>query len=190
MNGSDRPSILAISYIYEIPVGKDRSFGSGWHPVLKAIVEDWKASAVQIYQSGAPFGISCGQNLYGAGAARCSYNYGVPLVNPNWNPNNPNSSYINKAAFYQPANGVFGNLGAVVPGLRNPAQKNENVALSRIFNTGERKSLEFRVSASNVANRHWLSGITTTETSSAFGEFTNSQAELPRNIEFNLRFKF
>jgi TonB-dependent Receptor Plug Domain/TonB dependent receptor len=190
LNGSDRPNILAISYIYEIPVGKGKQFGNGWNPVLKAIAEDWKASAVQIYQNGSPFGVSCGQNLYGAGSARCSYNLGVPLVNPNWNPDNPSSSYINKAAFYQPANGVFGSLGAIVPGLRNPWQKNENIALSRIFNTGEHNNLEFRVSASNVANRHWLSGITTSETSSAFGEFTNSQAELPRNIEFSLRFKF
>jgi hypothetical protein len=54
----------------------------------------------------------------------------------------------------------------------------------------ERKTLEFRVSASNIANRHWLSGINTTVTSSAFGEFSTSQAELPRNIEFSLRFKF
>jgi hypothetical protein len=146
---------------------------------------------VQIYQSGAPFGVSCGQTLYGAGSARCDVNPGVPLINPSWNPASPSSSYLNKAAFYQPATGVFGTLGAIVPGLRNPWQKNENVALSRVFKLGsERKTLEFRVSASNIANRHWLSGITTSVTSSAFGEFSTSQAELPRNIEFSLRFKF
>jgi Carboxypeptidase regulatory-like domain/TonB-dependent Receptor Plug Domain len=191
LNSADRPNILAIAYIYQLPFGHGKQFGNTWNSALNGVLSGWKASVVQIYQSGAPFGVSCGQNLYGAGSARCSVNPGVPLVNPTWNPSNPNSSYINKAAFYQPANGVFGNLGAVVPGLRNPWQMNENVALSRMFNLGsERKTLEFRVSASNIANRHWLSGITTSETSSAFGEFTTSQAELPRNIEFSLRFKF
>jgi carboxypeptidase family protein/TonB-dependent receptor-like protein len=191
LNSSDRPHILSIAYIYDIPVGKGKQFGSSWNPVLSAALSDWKVSAVQIYQSGAPFGVSCGQNLYGAGVARCSLNPGVPLINPNWNSSSPSSSYLNPAAFFQPANGIFGDLGAIVPGLRNPWQKNENVALSRIFKLGsERRTLEFRGSASNIANRHWLSGITTTETSSAFGEFTTSQAELPRNIEFSLRFRF
>jgi hypothetical protein len=112
------------------------------------------------------------------------------LINPSWNPASGTSSYLNKAAFFQPANAVFGTVGAIVPGLRNPKQLNENVALSRVVKITERKTLELRGSASNIANRHWLTGINTTVTSSAFGEFSNPQAELPRNIEFSLRFKF
>jgi Carboxypeptidase regulatory-like domain/TonB-dependent Receptor Plug Domain len=191
LNGADRPHILAIAYVYDLPFGRGKQFGASWNPLVDALLGGWKVSAVQQYQSGAPFGVSCGQNLYGAGSARCSINPGVPLINPTWNPANPTSSYLNKAAFYQPANGVFGTLGAIVPGLRNPWQLNENVALSKIFKlASEKRTLELRGSASNIANRHLLSGINTTVTSSAFGQFSNPQAELPRNIEFSLRFRF
>jgi len=191
LSGSDRPHILAIGYVYDLPFGKGRQLGGTWNPALNALLGGWKVSGVQQYQSGTPFGVGCGQNLYGAGAARCSLNPGVPLLNPSWDPSSGSSSYLNKAAFFQPANGVFGTLGAVVPGLRNPKQFNENIALSKVFPLGgERRTLEFRGSAQNIANRHWLTGINTTITSSAFGTFSNPQAELPRNIEFSLRFRF
>ena len=191
LNGSDRPHIIAIAYVYEIPFGRGKQFGNNVHPVVDAIAGGWKLSGVQQYQSGAPFGVSCSQNLYGAGVARCELNPGVPLINANWNPSNPTSPYLNKAAFSTPANGVFGNVGAIVPGLRNPWQLNENLALTKIFKLGsEKKTLELRGSASNISNRHFLTGINTTLTSSAFGTFSNPQAELPRNIEFSLRFRF
>jgi hypothetical protein len=191
LNSADRPQILAISYIYELPFGRGKRFGSGVNPVVNALLGGWRGSAVQRYQSGTPFGVTCGQNLYGAGVARCSVNAGVPLLNPNWNPASGTSSYLNPAAFYQPANGVFGTLGAIVPGLRNPIQMDEDVALSKIFNVGsEKRTLEFRGSAFNVANRHLLGSLGTNITASTFGQFTNPQANLPRNVEFSLRFKF
>ncbi len=196
LNGADRPNILTMAYVYDFPFGRGKRFGSGTNGFVDAVLGGWKASAVMVYQSGTPFGLSCGQTLYGAGAARCSLEPGagtpaLPLLNPDWDPSSGSSSYLNKAAFYQPVNGVFGNVGAIVPGLRLPMQLNENVALSKVFKLGsEKKTLEFRASALNVANRHFLTGINSTLTSSAFGTFSNPQAELPRNIEFNLRFKF
>jgi hypothetical protein len=66
----------------------------------------------------------------------------------------------------------------------------EDVALSKLFKITEKKSLEFRGSAFNVANRHLLGGLTTGITSSTFGQFTNPQSNQPRNIEGSLRFKW
>ncbi len=191
LNSNDRPHIVAISYIYEIPFGRGRKFGSNSNLFVDTFLGGWRASAVQRYQSGTPFGVTCGQNLYGAGVARCSVNPGVPLLNPNWNPAAGTSSYLNPAAFYQPANGVFGTLGAVVPGLRNPAQLDEDAAVSKTVKLGsEKRDLEFRASAFNIANRHLLGSVGTSITASTFGQFTNPQANLPRNVEFSLRFKF
>jgi hypothetical protein len=190
LSSSDRTHVFALSYIYEVPVGRGKRFGNTMNKALDAAVGGWKVAAVHHYQSGSPLGVTCGQNLFGAGAARCTYVTGQALYNPSWNPNDPNSSYINKAAFVQPANGVFGTTGAIIPGLRNPIQMDEDVALSKIFKAGEKRSFEFRGSAFNLANRHLLGSLGTSITASTFGQFTNPQANLPRNVEFSLRFKF
>ena len=191
LSTADRPHVLTLAYIYDLPFGRSRRFGANMNKVLDAFVGDWKVSGVQHYQSGTVISVSCGQNMYGAGVARCNYVPGQPLYNPSWNPNDPKSPYINVAAFTQPANGVFGNLGAVVPGLRNPIQLDEDLALSKLFKVGEKRSLEFRASAFNVANRHLLGSFSSTSiTSSTFALITNPQSNQPRNVEGSLRFTF
>ena len=191
LSSADRPQVLSIAYVYDMPLGRGRKFGGNMNPALDALVGGWKASAVQHYQSGTVISVTCGQNLYGAGAARCNYVAGQPLYNPSWNPNDPRSPYINASAFTQPANGVFGDLGAEVPGLRNPIQLDEDVALSKIFRFTEKRTLEFRASAFNVANRHLIGTFSSSSiTSSTFAQFTNPQSNQPRNVEGSLRFRF
>jgi hypothetical protein len=191
LSTSDRPNILIFAYIYDVPLGRGKKFGTHLNSVVDAAVGGWRLSGVQKYQNGAPLGVSCGQNLYGAGASRCTSVSGQSAYNDSWNPGDPSSSYINKSAFIQPPNGVFGNVGAVIPSLRQPFQLNEDVSVSKIFNLfSEKRTLEFRGSAFNIANRHLLGGLNTTVTNSSFGRFTNPQSNLPRNIEFSLRLKF
>jgi hypothetical protein len=187
----DRPHVFTLATIYDVPFGRGKRLGSNLNPVANFFLGNWRASAVQHYQSGVAIGVTSAQTLYGAGSARPNFVPGQPLLNPNWNPKDPNSPYINTTAFVQPANLTYGNVPAVIPGLRNPVQMDEDVALSKIFNLGsEKRTVEFRGSAFNVANRHLLGGLTTSITSSTFGKFTNPQSNLPRNVEFSLRLKF
>jgi hypothetical protein len=191
VSNASRPHILAISYVYDLPFGKGKKMLNHMHPAADAVLGNWSVSAVHRYQSGTPISVSCGQNLFGAGVSRCSFVPGQPLLNPDWNPRDPNSSYLNKAAFQQPANMVFGDVPDVIPTLFQPPQLNEDVALSKTFPLGrEQRNLEFRASAFNVANRHLLGGLTTGVTSATFGTFTNPQSNLPRNIQFSLRLSF
>ena len=188
----DRPQILTIATIYDIPFGRGKAFGGNMHPVVNFVLGNWKSSAVLHYQSGTPIGLSSGQTLYGAGSARPSYVPGQPLLNPSFNPADPNSRFLNPAAFVQPANLTYGNVPGLIPQLRNPNQYDEDVALSKVFPVGhtEKKVFEFRASAFNVANRHLLGSLGTNITASNFGQFTNPQSNSPRNVEFSLRFKF
>ena len=189
---SDRPHVFSAATIYDLPFGKGKAFGGNWHPAVTAVLGNWRASGVQHYQSGTPFGVGSGQNLFGAGNARANYVPGQPFLNADFNPKDPTSRYLNPLAFVQPANGVFGNVPAVIPNLRQPIQLSEDVAISKTFPIGrtDKKSFEFRASAFNVANRHLLGGINTGITSAAYGQFSNPQSNQPRNIEFSLRFKF
>jgi hypothetical protein len=193
VSGANRPHVYSLGYVYELPIGKGRAFGADIHPVLNAFIGGWSVSAVHRYQSGTPISVGgCNQTMAGAGAARCNFVPGQPLYNPNFNPKDPNSPYLNRAAFVQPANFTYGNVPAVIPQLYQPAQLGEDVAASKSFNFGrsEKNSVEFRASAFNVANRHLLGGLNTNITNSTFGTFSNPQSNLPRNLQFSLRVSF
>ena len=160
---------------------------------MNAALGNWRVSAVQHYQSGTPFGVSSGQNMFSAGSARPNYVPGQMLKNPDFNPRDPTSRYLNPLAFIQPANGIFGDVPAVIPSLRQPLQLSEDMAVSKDFPVGsleKKKAFEFRASAFNLANRHLLGGLNTSITSSAYGQFSNPQSNQPRNIEFSLRFRY
>ena len=192
ISSSDRPHVFSAATIYDLPFGKGKPYGANLNPFVNAAFGNWRASAVQHYQSGNPIQVTSGQNLFGAGNARPSYVPGQPLLNPNFNSKDPNSRYLNPAAFVQPANGVFGDVPAYIPNLRQPIQLSEDVALSKDFPIGskENRNFEFRASAFNIANRHLLGGLTNGVTSAVYGTFTNPQTNQPRNIEFSLRFRY
>ena len=193
VSGNNRPHVFTVGYVYELPLGKGKVFGANMHPALDAIVGGWTVSAVHRYQSGTPIGVGgCSQTMAGAGAARCNYVSGQPLLNPDFDPTNPLSPYLNRAAFVQPANFTYGNVPAVIPNLYQPNQLGEDVAASKNIHFGqsEKNIIEFRASAFNVANRHLLGGLSTAINNSNFGTFSNPQSNLPRNLQFSLRVSF
>ncbi len=193
ISSANRPHVFTAAYVYELPFGKGKPFASGMHPVANIILGNWSVSAVHRYQSGAPISVGgCSQTLAGAGSARCNYVPGQSLYNPNWDPTNPNSPYLNRAAFVQPANFTYGNVPAVIPHLYQPNQLSEDVAASKNIHFGksEKNNIEFRASAFNVANRHLLGGLNTSITASNFGTFSSPQSNLPRNLQFSLRISF
>ncbi|HEY8458886.1 MAG TPA: TonB-dependent receptor [Blastocatellia bacterium] len=193
VSNANRPHIFALGYVYELPIGRGKAIGGNMHPVLNAFIGGWSISAVHRYQSGTPISVGgCSQTMAGAGPSRCNFVPGQPLLNPDFNPKDPNSPYLNRAAFTQPANFTYGNVPAVIPQLYQPSQLNEDVAASKNFKFGknETNSVEFRASAFNVANRHLLGGLNTNISSAAFGTFSNPQSNLPRNLQFSLRVSF
>jgi len=163
VDGAWRPQVLAISYVYDLPFGRGKKFASSLHGFGEALLGNWSISAVHRYQSGTAIGVGCQQNMFGAGASRCSLVPGQALYNPNWNSKVQTSPYLNRAAFVQPPNLVYGSLPARIAQMRQPWQLNEDLAVSKTFNLlREKLPLEFRASAFNFANRHLLGGLDTT----------------------------
>jgi hypothetical protein len=190
ISGADRPHVVALSYVYDLPFGRGKRFLGSAHPVTNFILGNWSISAVHRYQSGTALGVGCQQNLFGAGAARCVYVPGQPLKNPNWDSTVQTSPYLNRDAFMQPPNMTYGNLPSAIAQLRQPSQFNEDLAISKIFMLHEGVPLDFRASAFNAANRHLLGSLQTNINSQQFGQFSNPQSNLPRSIQFSLRLSF
>lgn len=193
VSGANRPHVYTMGYVYDLPFGKGKAFGGSLHPSVNGVLGNWSVSAVHRYQSGSPLGVGgCAQTLAGAGAARCNYVAGQPLLNAGWDPTNPSSPYLNRSAFVQPANFTYGNVPAVIPRLYQPNQLSEDVAASKNipFGRDEKNNIEIRASAFNVGNRHLLGGLNTNITNPTFGTFANPQSNLPRNLQFSVRVSF
>ncbi len=97
--------------------------------------------------------------------------------------------FFNTAAFTAPVvNGVT-QYGTASPGsIEGPGTVAVDASLSRTFELGGTRSMEARVTASNVFNTVQYSGINTTENSANFGEVTS--AATMRTILVQARYRF
>src|SRR5207244_2287702 len=73
---------FVISYLYELPFGKGRKFGTDAHWLTNLLIGGWQFNGITTYQSGTPLSISA-NNTAGL------FN---PLTRPNTNGGNPQKS--------------------------------------------------------------------------------------------------
>jgi len=94
--------------------------------------------------------------------------------------------YFNTAAFEQPADFTFGNLGPRTGAVRSPGMNNWNARVGREFHLSERAHLAFRISAFNLLNHPVFSPPNTNLGGSSFGRVFN-QANLSRQLEISAK---
>jgi hypothetical protein len=97
-----------------------------------------------------------------------------------------NGKYVNPAAFTAPAPGTWGN--AVRNSIRGPSTSSFDLTLARAFRFPKRKTLEWRLAATNVLNRVTFATVDRIITSPQFGRPT--AASQMRRIQTFLSFKF
>ena len=93
---------------------------------------------------------------------------------------------FNTSAFSLPAVGTYGTMRRNP--LRGPGSETWNLALLRTVRFTERLNLELRWETYNIANHANFSAINTTQTSGAFGRYTNTLD--PRKMQLGARFSF
>jgi hypothetical protein len=94
--------------------------------------------------------------------------------------------WFNTAAFAAPATGAYGT--ASQGSIEGPGTVAVSAALSRTFALGETRSLETRVTATNVFNTVQYSGVNTVENSINFGQVTSAAAM--RTLQLVARYRF
>ena len=183
------PQILSFSYRYELPFGQGKAVASNWTGVAGKLVSGWIISGFHGYQSGLPISLITSNTL--------------PLFNPGLRPNvvpgvpqrapigpggfDPaRDLWLNPAAFTQPPDFQFGNVGRFLANLRQPAIYSESMALLKDTRIAERFNLQFRLEISNPFNRVIFGGPSTDISSPDFGQI-GSQANNPRNVQLGLK---
>lgn len=176
-----------VSALYELPFGRGKAWDTQ-NAVAGKLLEGWQVNTIGTMQTGRPLGVT------GAG---------------NFRANRPNSTgqsakldhrtaerWFDTEQFVNPANFTIGNLGRLLPDVREPGIVNWDLSL--IKNTGitERVNLQFRAEAFNFMNHVNLGrpgtgfspGPDGRNQSGSFGVITSSDDA--RIIQFGLKVIF
>lgn len=188
----DVPHRLTVTTSWDLPVGKGRRYLGNSSKAVDLLLGQWNISSFSTFQTGFPLSFGVNQNtlfLAGAGAQRPNVT-GNPMAGISGSVTDRLGAYFNTAAFAQPADFTFGNVGSRVDWLRNPGMNNINLTLTKQFAITEGIKLNLRASSFNLAN-HPVFGSPNT-TFGALGQFGRiaAQANISRQTEVVLRLTF
>ena len=211
LSSQDVRQHLIISYVLDVPIGKNKKYLNGLSGPADKIVSGWGIDGVTTFQGGFPVNITAatpnGTSNWGAGLR--------PNVVPGVSKSGTGSAdqrvksglaggngWINWSAFSQPAAYTFGNESRVDSNLRTQGIDNWDFAVfKRTPIIGEKLAFEFRAEIFNMFNHVQFgppnnafgvtvsSGGVTTITNPNFGQITN-QFNNPRLVQFAGKFSF
>ncbi len=176
---------LAVSGIWDLPLGKGRHFGGNVHGLGDKIISGWSADWILSYISGNLVGLPGGVNFCGDYVNYKDASGAVVHNEDHWY-NNNTSCYANF-----PTNAINSQLPPRFSNVTNPAAPQLNVALTKNTKVGEKTSLQFKAESFNVSNTVIRPGpITNTFSSAGFGQLPKSQNNFPRLVQLALKLSF
>jgi hypothetical protein len=186
----DLPHVVGLSYVWELPIGRNRAIGKNWHPVLDTIVGGWKTTGIWSFSSGFPIELG----LSGGGTPLPTYggqrpNLAATLLR-NTGPDFRDKYFANPEVVQEPALYAIGNAPRTLGSVRTPGVNNANLSLLKEFALNkfrEGMHLEFRAEFFNAFNHPLFSGPDTSLNSGSFG-IISSTFNSPREIQLALKF--
>jgi Carboxypeptidase regulatory-like domain/TonB dependent receptor len=183
---------LVISYVYDLPFGRNRTFLSSSSGFVNAVVGGWGVGGLTTLMSGFPMGFTTNQNLTNSfgGGSRPNYVPGCAKQTTGSAPSRLNQ-WFNTSCFVQPAAFTFGDEPRLDPTLRAPGVANWDASAYKSFpiNRDGNINVQFRAEAFNLFNRVQFGYPGLTQGTSNFGVIS-SQLNLPRLLQFSLRANF
>ena len=178
----DRPQVLTMSWLLELPFGKGRRFGSQMARPVNLILGEWQVQSTAIRQAGAPLGF--GNALFNGNLKDIPLPKGERSVDRWFNTN----AGFNRVAAQQLANNLI-TFPLRFAGIRADGQSSWNFSLLRNYKIVERATLQFRAEMYNAMNHPVFDVPNTSPINSAFGASTATLSE-PRNWQFALKLNF
>jgi Carboxypeptidase regulatory-like domain len=198
LSSYDVPQRLVVSYVLDLPVGHGKRYLANTSGVADKLVSGWGLQGNTTYQRGFPlnFGLASGTGI-GWGNGQRPDVTGVGAVNGS--PESRLNEWFDTSVFSAPSAFTYGDESRVNPILRSEGIENWDVAFVKDtrFGPDERLGLQFRAEFFNFFNHPQFGPPNTSCCSdpnaasynSAFGTVT-SQVNLPRLVQFALRFTF
>lgn len=188
LSAQDRPQILSINYVYDLPFFKGQK-GFAGH-----VLGGWELSGITTYQSGIPLtvtGSATGNaDWAGQGCLRGSKCVVRPdmIADPNENAPHTVDRWFNTKAYANVPAGQF-RPGNSRPGsVRGPGYGRWDMSMFKNFQVAERVHMQFRAEAFNIWNHTNFDGVNTNMASTNFGKVTSTRD--PRIVQLALKLNF
>ena len=219
LGGEDRPYVLSVSPIWEVPVGRKRHFGRNMPKAFDLVAGGWEVTGNFRIQAGKTVVFSgpsffCGQD-FSLGRDKRSLNQWfdtscfLPFPNANttlatlqaypaWTgvQNMPGYKYV-PVAGDTIKNGVyqdFANYVQTYPSrwgnVRADRVNNLDLGLRKNVNFTDRVKLQLRADAFNALNHPRFGAPDANPSDTAFGRVTPTQLNQPRGVEFGIRVSY
>jgi hypothetical protein len=186
----DRTHVVKINWLWDLP-------RTPWtNPLLTAIFNNWQASGITSFISGAPLGI--GYSTTATVDTTGSPSQGARIVVLE-DPVLPKSErtferFFRTDVFRMPAVGTVGNAAKTL--IRGPGVNNWDLSLYKSFPIRERFQFQFRWELYNAFNHTQFTSVDTAarfdpqgnQVNARFGQLTDARA--PRQMQFALRATF
>jgi hypothetical protein len=181
LDSDDIPKSLVVSYVYELPFGHGKHYGSQLSTAANAVLGGWQVSGVSTFKDGFPLAI------YGLNNNTGSFG-GNQRPNIVSDPHTAHPSidrWFNTDAFALPAPFTFGNTPRTMPNLRSPGMANWDIAIQKWWTWHEKIRTQFRTELFNAFNHTRFTGPNTAFGNPQFGTITGAFA--PRDVQLALK---
>ena len=195
VDGTDVPQSLALNYVYELPVGKGKTFGGSMSNLSDEILGGWQVSGITHVQGGFPLSINANNNsasLWGGnqhanltGAAFKTGTCGASTSNAI--AVGQKYCFFNPAAFSQAPAYTFGSAPRYFSNLRAPGYVDEDLGIQKWFHITEKFRLQFTGQMFNAFNHANFDSpdINLGDAGTTMGEASNTQG--PRQVQLSLK---
>ena len=188
------------NWVWELPVGRDKRFGSGMHGASQALLGGWTLTGILRWTSGYPFTVEPGLGFWATnwqltsadvlvGPAPTTGRFTDPSGNPNVFKGDPTQVATVFRHAYPGESGERNNF-------RGPGYFGLDSGLAKMWNITEHQNLRFSWEVFNSTNTPRFDvgsmqnvGNNSVASGSTFGEYTKTMT-LPRIMQFALRYSF
>jgi hypothetical protein len=146
IDSGDIPNSLVVNYIYDLPVGRGKRFGSNFNRTTNAVLGGWEVSGITTVKSGIPLGVT-GSNWNSFGGNPRPDVTGDPKLS-----HRTITEWFNTGAFSYAPYGSFGTAPRNFSDLRGPNYQNWDLALLKNWKFTEGTKLQFRAEMFNAFN--------------------------------------
>lgn len=190
--GYDRTNVLQLSYVYELPFGKGRSYLANGPAAY--IVGNWQIAGLVSAFTGTPFTVTTSGSSLNAGPGNTQSADQVSATTTKIYGVGPGQFFYDPSSWATVTDVRFGNSGR--NSIRGPGIFNTDISLSRVIPIKERLRLEFRTDCFNLTNTPKFPNPDASRSSGTFMQITNTLSpnstavSLERQFRFGLRLQF